>query len=108
MATGADKLAIVDVRKFLACFAALDALEVYFKFKVIYTSILIHLLKGIITKSYCHGQLTPHCFFDKRVTPLPYGSLFTLLKREYKVAIVYLTSPEPSKNCYNLFTLHPI
>ena len=21
---------------------------------------------------------------------------------------VYLTSPEPSKNCYNLFTLHPI
>ena len=22
--------------------------------------------------------------------------------------IVYLTSPEPSKNCYNLFTLHPI
>jgi len=26
----------------------------------------------------------------------------------HSTTIVYLTSPEPSKNCYNLFTLHPI
>ena len=47
------------------------------------------------------------------LVPLPYST-----RNSYPVCIhaesphakpiVYLTSPEPSKNCYNLFTLHPI
>ena len=61
------------------------------------------------TKKWCYCQSEEHgtmIVCDNDMCSI--GWYHTDCLNTDTIPIVYLTSPEPSKNCYNLSTLHPI
>ena len=46
--------------------------------------------------------------YTSKPIPTSFMYLTSSYRLCYKITKVYLTSPEPSKNCHNLFIVHPI